>query len=62
MDTTKMRKRLIDQAARAMLDRLGHNKARQECGEWARSADAAGDMLTAETWRGIADEIERLRS
>jgi hypothetical protein len=57
-----MRKRLIDRAAREMLDRLGANKVRRECGDWARSADAAGDTSTAETWRDIADEIERLRS
>jgi hypothetical protein len=52
----------LAQTAREMLDRLGYNKARQECRDWARSADVAGDTLTAETWRDIADEIERLRA
>jgi hypothetical protein len=51
----------LAQTARKMLDRLGANKARRVCGDWARSADTAGDTLTAETWRDIADEIERLR-
>jgi hypothetical protein len=51
---------VLTQTAREMLDRLGANNAHRECGDWARSADAAGDTLTAETWRDIADEIDRL--
>jgi hypothetical protein len=39
---------------REMLDRLGAQKALQECQDWAESAEAAGDPLTVGVWRDIA--------
>jgi hypothetical protein len=52
---------LVERVAREMLDRLGANKARKECRDWAKSAGAAGNTLTVEAWRDIADAIGRLK-
>jgi len=53
--------RLVENVAREMLDRPGANKARKECRDWAKSAEAAGDTLTVQASRDIADAICRLK-
>jgi hypothetical protein len=49
------------QMAREMIRRDGTAAAASIAREWAEIAKGLDDLLSAETWRDIADEIERKR-
>ena len=49
---------LIKQTAREMISRAG-TAAASVARDWVEIAKGLGDPLSAETWRDIADEIER---
>ena len=52
--------RLVEQTARDLMRQYGP-RAAEVAREQADADDELGDMLSAETWRDIADEIERLQ-
>jgi hypothetical protein len=50
---------IIEQTAREMISRDGTAAAAPIARGWAEIAKGLDDPLAAETWRDIADEIER---
>jgi hypothetical protein len=50
---------LIEQTAREMISRDGAAAAVSIARDWVEIAKGLDDPLSAETWRDIADEIER---